>query len=171
MRRVILAAAFSALAAIAIAWALVPGTPGASLEAVARVIDGDSLVMATGERIRAMHIDAPETHPCRCARECRLGAAATDLMRHAVAAGVQLVRHGRDRYGRTLAEVYAADGTDVAALLLSGGLAVPYEGGRRLLVTWCPGTAANPPPARSYAIWYSVRPAAVLDAAQPKEPT
>jgi hypothetical protein len=34
------------------------------------------VIVATGELIRVANIDAPETHSCRCARECRLGAAA-----------------------------------------------------------------------------------------------
>ncbi|WP_290897841.1 thermonuclease family protein [Hoeflea sp.] len=39
-----------------------------------------------------------------------------------------------DRYGRTLACVYA-DGRDVAKALIAAGLARPYDGGRR--EGWC----------------------------------
>ena len=44
------------------------------------VVDGDTIWLG-GEKIRVADIDAPETHPPKCAEEARLGEAATRRLR------------------------------------------------------------------------------------------
>jgi endonuclease YncB( thermonuclease family) len=99
------------------------------------VPDGDTLVLAGGERVRVLGVDAPELHPCQCEAECRLGRNARDLVAVAVGPGVLVSRRGRDRYDRTLAVVRLQDGTDLAQLLIRNGLGRPYRGGAR--ESWC----------------------------------
>lgn len=93
-----------------------------------RVVDGDTVVIA-GERIRLKAIDAPETHPSRCPAEVTVGAEATAMLTRLLdGARIVLDRHGRDRYGRTLANIKTGAG-DVAAALMADGLAVPWKPG------------------------------------------
>lgn len=90
--------------------------------------DGDTCTLAGGERIRLMGIDAPEIGPPRvktpepCAVEARDTLRALVLNRH-----VDLERHGRDRYGRTLAFV-TIQGQDASTALLTAGLARTLPG-------------------------------------------
>jgi len=103
-------------------------------DTVARVIAADTVVLASGVKLRYLLIDAPETtdghHDC-------FGSNATT-------ANAQLVLGKRvalgydvgctDKYGRTLAYV-AADGLDVNAYLISRGYAcllhIPPDGDDR----------------------------------------
>src|SRR6476659_781758 len=68
------------------------------------VVDGDTLWLG-GEKIRVADIDAPETHPARCAEEQALGDRATRRLQQLLNNGaVSLVSidRDRDRYGRKL---------------------------------------------------------------------
>jgi endonuclease YncB( thermonuclease family) len=72
----------------------------------------------------------------RCAAERRLAIAARDRLVVLLRDGARIERHGRDRYGRTLAVVRDAAGRDVAQVLIGEGLARVYHGrGRR--AGWC----------------------------------
>ena len=99
------------------------------------VVDGDTFWI-DGDKVRVADIDAPETHPSRCAEEARLGNAATDRLQALLNAGpVTLVSIDRDtdRYGRKL-RVVERDGVSLGGMLVSEGLARPWEGRRR---PWC----------------------------------
>ena len=99
------------------------------------VVDGDTFYLGR-DKVRIAGIDAPETHPPRCAAEARAGEAATHRLRDLLNAGeVTLTRVDRDEdvYGRKLRNV-AAGGADVGAVLIGEGLARDYAGGRR---SWC----------------------------------
>jgi micrococcal nuclease len=99
------------------------------------VVDGDTIWIG-GEKIRIADIDAPETHPSRCAEEARLGNAATERLQVLLNAGpVVLASAGRDtdRYGRKL-RIVMQHGRSVGAVLVDEGLARPWEGRRR---PWC----------------------------------
>lgn len=99
------------------------------------VVDGDTFWI-DGEKIRVADIDAPETHPSRCAEEARLGNAATDRLQALLNAGpVTLVSIDRDtdRYGRKL-RVVERGGVSLGDMLVNEGLARPWEGRRR---PWC----------------------------------
>lgn len=109
-------------------------TTPASAQQSARVVDGDT-ISVRGESIRIVGLDAPEIHG-RCPRETTIARRARDRMAQLVAGGVLLERHGRDRYGRTLAIVRDRAGRDVAQILIRERLARPYYGrGRRQ--GWC----------------------------------
>ena len=99
-----------------------------------RVIDGDTIRL-DGETIRLRGLDAPEMHG-RCAAEITLAIRATERLRALVARGVEIDRHGRDRYRRTLATVRTSQGRDVAMILIQEGLARPYDG-RGQRQGWC----------------------------------
>lgn len=100
------------------------------------VVDGDTFYFK-GDKIRIADIDAPETHPPRCAREDALGSAATDRLRRLLNAGpIDLVSsesRDRDQYGRLLRTV-ERDGDSLGGQLVDEGLARWYGNGRR---SWC----------------------------------
>lgn len=99
--------------------------------------DGDSIRdTRTGERIRISDIDAPEIGSrCRCATECGLAIRARDFLarRLAEAYMVEIVRVGRDRFGRTLA-ILRVNGRSVGDDLVAAGLARVWTGRRE---PWC----------------------------------
>jgi micrococcal nuclease len=101
---------------------------------VERVIDGDTIVLTNGTRIRYLLINAPETtlghHDC-------YGEEATDLNRALVdRRTVSLTYDVRclDKYGRTLAFI-TSGGTDVNRVLVDRGMAceefIPPDGEAR----------------------------------------
>jgi endonuclease YncB( thermonuclease family) len=84
------------------------------------LIDGDTL-RYDGETIRLVGIDTPESFHSRCKHELVLALAAKERLRQLVDAGPLTVeRHGKDRYGRTLARVLV-DGSVVGNTLLREG--------------------------------------------------
>jgi micrococcal nuclease len=104
---------------------------GDSAGVVTEVVDGDTLVLAGGERVRHLLVDAPEADDC-------FGASATRFHRDLLlGASIELDDDEvcRDRYGRRLAYV-SRDGRDVGRLLLERGYAcvlhVPPTGDDRL---------------------------------------
>ena len=99
------------------------------------VVDGDTIWMQ-GVKIRIADIDAPETHPSRCAEEARLGDAATLRLQGLLNAGpVRLAAADRDedRYGRKLRVVMRGN-TSLGDMLVSEGLARRWTGHRE---PWC----------------------------------
>ncbi|HEY8616166.1 MAG TPA: thermonuclease family protein [Phenylobacterium sp.] len=102
------------------------------------MIDGDTLVLAGGDRVRILNIDTAEMPPrSRCAAEEQLALAAKDRLAELTgrAAKVTLTKAGRERddYGRLLRRV-EVDGRDVGDLLVAEGLAQRW-GGRK--ARWC----------------------------------
>jgi micrococcal nuclease len=99
------------------------------------VIDGDTFYL--GRRsIRVADIDAPETHPPRCAREGTLGAAATNRLRVHLNEGpfeLWAIDRDVDMYGRELRRV-VRDGRSIGDVLVVEGLARKWTGGRE---PWC----------------------------------
>jgi endonuclease YncB( thermonuclease family) len=94
---------------------------------VARIADGDTLRLTDGRRIRLVQIDAPEP-----GSEC-FGNDAIDELAALSPPGseVELERDpaldDRDRFGRLLRYVHAADGTvNVNLVLVERGAAAPY---------------------------------------------
>lgn len=106
------------------------------------VVDGDTL-RCSGERIRLVGIDAPETPGhCRPGRDCAPGDpyAATARLSGMVRASMPIQRYGEDRYGRTIAAVQGADG-DMSCAQLLGGSAIykPQWDDRLHVARTCPG--------------------------------
>ena len=99
------------------------------------VVDGDTFWM-DGERIRVADIDAPETHPPRCAYEAQLGQRATDRLRELLNNGpieLEAVDRDKDVYGRKL-RIVTRNGESLGDRLVQEGLARPWTGMRR---PWC----------------------------------
>ncbi|HXH12343.1 MAG TPA: thermonuclease family protein [Alphaproteobacteria bacterium] len=114
---------------------------------VLEVYDGDTITISVpcwpellGEAIpvRLRGIDAPELRG-RCQKERALALEARDRLRQLLgqAQSVTLANVGRDKYFRLLADLLT-DGASVAPVLISEGLAVPYDGGTKLQRPWCP---------------------------------
>jgi micrococcal nuclease len=100
-----------------------------TLLCAALVVDGDTFKCG-GEKFRLSGIDAPEKPgSCRPGRRCAPGdpVASTNNLRALLAAKpVQVLRLGTDRYGRTIAVVYAGK-RNVNCEQLAGGKAI-YRG-------------------------------------------
>jgi len=74
-----------------------------------RVVDGDT-VHIDGEKIRIMGLNTPETWRPKCIAEEMLGKQATAYGKVLAEQIGRIERHGKDRYGRTLARVYLEGG-------------------------------------------------------------
>lgn len=101
------------------------------------VIDGDTVDRGV-VRYRLVGFDAPEIRQAQCPEERTSGLAAARRLRELVASGrTQLVpdHRQRDKYGRGLARL-VIDGRDAGELLISEGLARPYDG-RSRRQSWC----------------------------------
>ncbi len=113
-------------------WAAVCAASAATRwAAVERVIDGDTLVLRGGQRVRLIGIDAPEMRhdgqgPEPYAREARAAlvdfSAGPDTNKNRIV-GVQYGQSPHDRFGRGLAHLFLANGDSVQASLLRRGLA------------------------------------------------
>lgn len=98
-------------------WAL--ATAALALEArVSEVLDGDTVVLSTGEKVRVIGINAPETHEPLGDEATRALAALVTNRPLQIAVGTEK----RDRYGRTLAYLDVA-GQDAGLALVRQGLA------------------------------------------------
>jgi len=105
---------------------------------ITRVIDGDTLQLESGERVRLIGIDTPEMHESdKLKRDARrtnqdattiqkLGRRAYEFTRN-LAEGKRVTLEfdveRRDKYGRLLAYVYLKDGTFVNARIVQEGYA------------------------------------------------
>ncbi|KFX71361.1 nuclease [Pseudomonas taeanensis MS-3] len=93
---------------------------------VQHVVDGDTLRLVDGRKVRLIGLNAPELG--RNGRSAEpFAEAARRRLRELVAASdgrvsVQLGRETKDRYGRTLAHLYDARGRNLEAQLLAEGL-------------------------------------------------
>lgn len=96
---------------------------------VVAVVDGDTVILNSGEKVRYLGVDAPEvahgTKPASCYGE-RAKRANSKWVLHQ---WVQLSygRAARDRYGRLLAYVLLPDGRCVNELMLATGHAYVYR--------------------------------------------
>lgn len=105
-----------------------PPPPDTTAARVERVVDGDTLHLDDGTRVRMTWIDAPELGRRGRADEPYARAARTHLETligltgSTVALAPAAARH--DRYGRRLASVYSARHGDLGAHLLRNGLAL-----------------------------------------------
>lgn len=94
-------------------------TPEDDTATVTRVVDGDTLVLWNGDRVRLLGIDAPEQGECHADTATQW---MTDLVE---GSEVTLLRDGddTDQYGRLLRYV-DIDGTDAGLTLIEEGLAI-----------------------------------------------
>jgi micrococcal nuclease len=107
-----------------------PGqVPGLLQKAVvAHVVDGDTVVLANGQKVRLLGIDAPEME-----REGKpadfLAHKAKKFLAELVQGKMVRLEYDRlryDRYGRTLAYLFLPDGTNVSREMVLQGLAHVY---------------------------------------------
>lgn len=110
---------------------------------VVRVIDGDTLSitaeiwldLAVTSLVRIRGIDTPELRGA-CPEEKALALVAREKLAALAGGSVRLSHVARDKYGgRVVANVSAANGTDLAAAMIDARLARPYDGGER--ADWC----------------------------------
>ncbi len=105
------------------------------------IVDGDTIKFTSsrfGEvrTARLIGYDTPETYEPGCAQELELGHAATRRLQ-LILRNAQMLEptlRGTDRYQRDLMRLIV-DGRDLADIMVSEGLAVRYNGGRR--INWC----------------------------------
>lgn len=123
----------SGTAAVADGWENDCGFTAGPVRMVTRIIDGDTVILDDGNRVRLTGIQAPELpHDARTASEWPYGKASarilTDLVKgHRVRLYYDGARH--DRYGRILAHLRdqdSAEGAWIQALMLQRGAALVY---------------------------------------------
>lgn len=102
--------------------------PGPSQSArIAKVIDGDTLALADGRHVRLIGVNTPEKAHHGQRAEAGSSEATRFVERFLSSAGVVRISPGKDpkdRYGRTLAHVFRADGASLEEALLEQGLAM-----------------------------------------------
>jgi micrococcal nuclease len=97
--------------------------PGKGWRTVIRVVDGDTLQLDGGERVRLIGVDTPETvHPNKPVGYFGKEASAfTKRMAEGKRARLEFDVERTDRFGRTLAYVYLEDGTFLNAEIIREG--------------------------------------------------
>ncbi|WP_439886532.1 thermonuclease family protein [Pseudomonas sp. MBLB4123] len=127
LRKASLVGAFF-VSALYLAPALALCPPSGPLQSVQvqRVVDGDTLRLADGRRVRLIGLNSPELGRDGRSAEPYAEAARRRLDELVSASGrrigLQLGRQARDRYGRTLAHGFDARGRNLEAQLLAEGL-------------------------------------------------
>ena len=83
-----------------------------------RVVDGDTIILSTKERVRLIGVDTPETkHPNKPVEQYGKEASAfTTRIVEGKKVTLEYDQEKRDKYGRLLAYVYLEDGTFRLAL-------------------------------------------------------
>ena len=124
---------------------------GPYVGAVERVVDGDTIAVRVTVwleqdlrvLVRVRGIDAPELRG-RCTSEKERAADATAALGRLVAGGSVVLTEieGDKFYGRVVADVVTLEGRDIAAALVQGGFARPYDGSARQ--GWCDIGALDP---------------------------
>jgi endonuclease YncB( thermonuclease family) len=99
---------------------------------VMRAIDGDTLELSTGEKVRLIGVDTPETKDPRKPVEY-FGKEATAFTQRTVAGKrvrLEYDQQRQDKYGRTLAYVYLENGAFVNAEIIRQGYGGRTPGSR-----------------------------------------
>lgn len=123
--------------------------PAGYVLTIDRIIDGDSFIYRTPPgwpgwikpEARISLIDTPESRkpPAKKICETVLGHRATDFAKTILHPGdvVTLVWDGKthEKYGRLIGTVVLSDGRDYGALMITAGVARPYDGGSKK--AWC----------------------------------
>jgi endonuclease YncB( thermonuclease family) len=102
---------------------------GQNVTKVIRVIDGDTLHLTNGEKVRLIGVDTPETrHPQKPVE--RFGKEAylfTKRMVEGKEVRLEFDWQRRDKYGRLLAYVYLTDGAFLNAEIIKQGYGFAYK--------------------------------------------
>ena len=92
---------------------------------ISRVIDGDTIELEGGTRVRLIGINTPETVDPRTTVQC-FGKEASDYTKSLLKNGIVVLKKDisdTDKYGRLLRYVYLPDGTFVNLVLVQKGYA------------------------------------------------
>ena len=100
-------------------------TPRGAPCTVADVHDGDTLRCTDGRRVRLLGIDTPELAQRPWGQRAR--AALERLAPRRSTVTLEFDRRPRDRYGRLLAYLIAADGTVINERMIAEGFALVYD--------------------------------------------
>lgn len=95
---------------------------------VTRIVDGDTIELSNGDKVRYIGIDTPETVDPRKSVQC-FGKEAKDANKNLVLNKTVILRKdisNTDKYGRLLRYVYLEDGTFVNLWLVKNGYATAY---------------------------------------------
>jgi len=105
-----------------------PGTSQTETYLVKRVIDGDTLELSNGERVRLIGVDTPETKDPRKLVQYfgEEAAAFTRRMVEGKRVRLEYDLERKDKYGRTLAYLYLEDGTFLNAEIIRQGYGFAY---------------------------------------------
>ena len=95
---------------------------------VVKVVDGDTLVLSNGEKIRLIGVDTPEiAHPLKAVQYFAKEAGSfTKTMVEGKKVRLELDWQKRDKYDRLLAYVYLEDGTFLNAEIIKQGYGFAY---------------------------------------------
>lgn len=110
-----------------------PAKPDAGLVQVVRIVDGDTVVLMGGEKVRVIGIDTPETVSPKVKPECG-GQDATDfaekyLLNRKVRVVLDDTQGERDHYERLLAYLEIDGKVDYGEVMIQNGLAREYTYG------------------------------------------
>ncbi|HDZ56799.1 MAG TPA: thermonuclease family protein [Pseudomonas xinjiangensis] len=129
------------------------------------VIDGDTLELGDGRRVRLIGINAPETGKQGKPSEPFANAAKTRLQTLVQAADIRLVVgvEAKDRYGRTLGHLFDADGKNIEEQLLRDGMGFALAVPPNLALIQCHGDAERHARQIKQGVWQQ---SPVIEAAQ-----
>lgn len=100
------------------------------------MVDGDTFWL-NRVKYRIVDIDAPEAGDgARCRKERDWAERSTHYLAQLLTGNLDIVEHGKDRYGRILASVTARN-VHISEQMIRAGLAISYNGGRRNTQQWC----------------------------------
>lgn len=141
---------------------------------VRHVVDGDTVVLSDGRKVRIIGINAPEMARDERAAEPYAEKARDALIRNLDSSrGLVLIQSGAerlDRYGRSLAHLFTPDGQHLGASLVRQGLATAIAIPPNLAYQDCLRHAEQAARKKEIGIWRSERfsafPAASLSARQ-----
>jgi micrococcal nuclease len=115
------------LAAVLVGASLIVGAPTATAaNNVAKIVDGDTITMSNGEKVRLIQIDTPEL----ASKECYASQARAELIKllnqpSDVSLSIDPNLDLNDRYGRSLRYVFIGN-TNINLKLVEIGAAAPY---------------------------------------------
>ncbi len=151
------------------AWAFCPAPAGLPQVKVHRVVDGDTLRLLDGRSVRMIGLNTPETGKKGKPAE-PLAEIARSLLQALVndsdgSVGLRIGEQGKDRYGRTLANVYGRDGSNLEAQLLSEGLGFQVAVAPNVALVDCQRQAEDVARQARLGLWRNspVVPAAQID--------
>ncbi|WP_025130292.1 thermonuclease family protein [Pseudomonas sp. PH1b] len=148
MKKASLAGAFFVSAIwLTAAQAFCPAPKGLAPVIVQRVVDGDTLRLKDGRSVRMIGLNAPELAGRGRPAEPFAVAARQRLEQLVAQSGGRLGllpgRERRDRYGRTLAHLYGANGRNLEAQLIAEGLAYQIAVVPNVALVACQQAAEN----------------------------